>query len=335
MALRCEGAACARLYPLVDNIPILINEPNSAFRLEDFVTRKDTTFDYANRNPWIKRMKKLLPTLYANYDSAERYSTLARMLEKRSGTRRILVIGGSILGLGMDALLDVPDVEWVDTDVAFGPRTKLICDAHDLPFADGTFDAAIAQAVLEHVADPYRCVAEIHRVLKPDGLAYAETPFLWPMHGGVYDFTRFTYMGHRRLFRFFTEIDSGASSGPGSTLALTFWYFLLSLARTRHSKRAASFASMMLCGALKYLDPWLVRNPSALDVAPGFFFMGYRSERAISDRTLVEHYRVKAPPRNKTFVKLPLKRRTLVYAIFLALAIATAATLIRGLRGNL
>jgi len=38
------------------------------------------------------------------------------------------------------------------------------------------FDGAIAQAVLEHVADPYRCVAELHRVLKPDALVYAEIP---------------------------------------------------------------------------------------------------------------------------------------------------------------
>jgi hypothetical protein len=48
-----------------------------------------------------------------------------------------------------------------------------------------------------------------------------------------------------------------------------------------------------------------MRNPSALDVAPGFFFIGQRSERPISDRMLVEHYRAKAPRRNEPFVKLP------------------------------
>ncbi len=43
----------------------------------------------------------------------------------------------------------------------------LICDAHDIPFADRSFDGVIVQAVLEHVVDPFRCCEEIHRVLIP------------------------------------------------------------------------------------------------------------------------------------------------------------------------
>jgi len=35
------------------------------------------------------------------------------------------------------------------------------------------------------------------------------------VHNERYDFTRFTYLGHRRLFSAFDEIDSGASCGPG------------------------------------------------------------------------------------------------------------------------
>ena len=33
-----------------------------------------------------------------------------------------------------------------------------------------SFDGVMIQAVLEHVLEPTRVVAEIHRVLKPDGL---------------------------------------------------------------------------------------------------------------------------------------------------------------------
>ena len=36
----------------------------------------------------------------------------------------------------------------------------------------------LVQAGLEHVRDPWQVVAEIHRVLKDDGLVYAETPFM-------------------------------------------------------------------------------------------------------------------------------------------------------------
>ncbi|MEZ5361501.1 MAG: class I SAM-dependent methyltransferase [Bryobacterales bacterium] len=66
----------------------------------------------------------------------------------------------------------------------------MLCDAQRIPFADATFDAVVAQAMLEHVADPVRAVGEIWRVLKP-GLVYSETPFLQQVHAGPYDFTRY------------------------------------------------------------------------------------------------------------------------------------------------
>jgi ubiquinone/menaquinone biosynthesis C-methylase UbiE len=37
-------------------------------------------------------------------------------------------------------------------------------DAHDLPFADKQFGAALATHVLEHVEDPRRAFAELRRV---------------------------------------------------------------------------------------------------------------------------------------------------------------------------
>jgi len=55
----------------------------------------------------------------------------------------------------MKSLVDHPPIELVETDVAFGPRTAVICDAHRLPFENASFDGVVAQAVLEHVADPY------------------------------------------------------------------------------------------------------------------------------------------------------------------------------------
>src|SRR4029079_11363432 len=78
--------------------------------------------------------------------------------------------------------------------------------------------AVLVQAVLEHVLDPARVVGEIHRVLRPDGLVYAETPFLQQVHAGPYDFTRYTSSGHRYLFRSFEEIAAGPVAGPGTQL---------------------------------------------------------------------------------------------------------------------
>ena len=130
-------------------------------------------------------------------------------------------------------MLADPDITFVETDVYFGGRVNVVADGHDLPFIDGMFDAVICQAVLEHVLDPYRCVDEIHRVLKPAGLVYAETPFMQQVHGGPYDFTRFSLLGHRRLFRNFEQELAGTACGPGMALAWAVWYFLRSLSAPR------------------------------------------------------------------------------------------------------
>lgn len=49
-------------------------------------------------------------------------------------------------------------------------------DVQDLPFSDGSFDAAIASCVLEHVAHPEHVLTEMYRVLKPGGSAFISLP---------------------------------------------------------------------------------------------------------------------------------------------------------------
>jgi SAM-dependent methyltransferase len=46
------------------------------------------------------------------------------------------------------------------------PRTGL---ARELPYADASLDLAITVEALSHFLDPLRCLAEAHRVLRPDG----------------------------------------------------------------------------------------------------------------------------------------------------------------------
>ncbi|MFO1125627.1 MAG: class I SAM-dependent methyltransferase, partial [Methylocystis sp.] len=60
------------------------------------------------------------------------------------------------------------------------PTTDVIGAAHRLPFKDDAFDGVISIAVLEHVKDPFRCAAEIARVLKPGGWLKCCVPFLQP-----------------------------------------------------------------------------------------------------------------------------------------------------------
>jgi ubiquinone/menaquinone biosynthesis C-methylase UbiE len=50
-----------------------------------------------------------------------------------------------------------------------------VADAQDLPFADATFDAVIANHMLYHIPDLPRALGEIRRVLTPSGHFYATT----------------------------------------------------------------------------------------------------------------------------------------------------------------
>lgn len=273
-------------YPVVDGIPILIDDSQSLFSTAQFERGMETTVP--DRPAWVQRVARWLPSINLNVKASESFARLADLLPPNA---RVLIVGGRTRGEGSDVLYDRETVDIVATDVAFGPETDLICDAHHLPFQDETFDAVVAQAVLEHVADPHRCVDEMHRALKPDGLVHAETPFLQQMHMKPYDFTRFTLVGYRRLFARFDDIACGPTCGPGMALAWTYRGFLQSFGASPATRRALAAVAHLTAFPLKYLDPILIDRPGARDVASGYFFTGRKRETPLSDREVVEWFR--------------------------------------------
>lgn len=56
------------------------------------------------------------------------------------------------------------------------------CDLTRTPFENSTFDFIVCAAVLEHVKNPFACIAEMTRILKPDGEIYLEVPFVQSYH---------------------------------------------------------------------------------------------------------------------------------------------------------
>jgi SAM-dependent methyltransferase len=71
-----------------------------------------------------------------------------------------------------------------------------------LPFPDASFDGVIVKDLLEHVADPVAVVAEVHRVLRPEGRVFASSPdaqrWVWDDYTHRRPFTRRAF---RLLFR--------------------------------------------------------------------------------------------------------------------------------------
>lgn len=288
---KCENYQCQSIFPVIDGIPVLINEAASIFSIRDFTNYESTTFNIKPKPKIQIFLMKLVPAISANLNTKENYEKLAELLIKESERPKVLVLGGGISGQGMSSLLSVPSIEIIGSDVSFGPTAQLICDAHDIPFADASFDAIIAQAVMEHVVDPQRCVEEIYRVLKDNGIVYAETPFMQQVHMGRYDFTRFTYLGHRRLFRKFEEVSSGVVCGPGMALAWAYQYFLLSFVKSKAAQALVTAFARFTSFWWKYFDYYLVDKPGTFDAASGYYFIGKKSDRVLSDRELIKLYK--------------------------------------------
>jgi len=287
--LECANTSCLKRHPVVNGVPVLINEANSLFSVRDFLSRGPTTFN-AKRYRLKALARKYFPSIGKNLKAGSNFREFVRLLKLKDAHPRILIIGGSILGSGAEPLLD-PDLELVETDVSFGPRTGIIADGHDLPFRDSSFQGVVVQAVLEHVMDPHRVVQEIYRVLDHEGIVYAETPFMQQVHMPPYDFTRFTHLGHRRLFRHFREISSGAALGTGSALAWAWMYFLLSFSSRPAIRLFLMGFAHLTAFWLKYFDHLTILTKGSMDGACGFYFFYRKADNLTDDKEIMQEFK--------------------------------------------
>jgi len=286
----CTNSFCNATYPIVIDIPIILSDKKSIFSVSDFTGLKETFFKLDKKGSFRQRIREFLPDISVNTKANSNFKKFGTLLAQRTGQKKVLVIGGGILGHGMEELLKFDSITLIESDVSHGPRTQIIFDGHDIPFQDEAFDGVIVQAVLEHVVDPTRCVEEIHRILKPSGVILSDTPFMQQVHGGRYDFTRFTHLGHRRLFRKFDEVESGVSCGPGMGLAWSIQYFFLSFTGNLQLRRIIKLIAKCTLFFLKYFDKILINRKGGYDAASGVYFIGKKSDNILSDRDLIKQY---------------------------------------------
>lgn len=86
------------------------------------------------------------------------------------------------------------DIASQDPEVIVGPIEAM-------PFAEGTFDSILCNAVLEHVSDAESSMQELARVIRPGGHIVLAVPFLQPFHACPTDFRRYTADGLSALGR--------------------------------------------------------------------------------------------------------------------------------------
>ncbi|MGE6332035.1 class I SAM-dependent methyltransferase [Stenotrophomonas sp. NPDC077659] len=111
--------------------------------------------------------------------------------------------------------LDASDYAVDYANTCFAPEAPttmrfVVGDAQELSgMADGSADFAVSVETLEHLPEPDRLLAELHRVLSPEGRLYASVPNDWsdetgedpnPFHFHVYDWPRLVSQFHRNGF---------------------------------------------------------------------------------------------------------------------------------------
>ena len=291
MALQCPGCgvgpltespteliciSCGRDYPVLQSRAVLVTPDHPLFPRAAYLA------ETAPRRP-------RLATLPASVNLSLK-RCMGRLASGLGTNATVLVVGAGTQRQKLSELLrGVPEVSIVATDVDPTADVDVYCDAHDLPFREGSFDAAICTAVLEHVADPVRAMGEIHRVLAPGGWLYSEIPFIQQVHEGPYDFTRYTLSGHRRLAAGFQEVESGATAGPATGFAWSFEHLLISATNGR-LRRALKTTARLLMLPLVQLDRVLANRPAGLDAASCTFFLGRKSHDRVNDAEVVRRY---------------------------------------------
>ena len=74
-------------------------------------------------------------------------------------------------------------------------------------------------------------------------------------------------------------------------LAWSYQYFLMAFATSRTARRILSVVARLTGFWLKYLDHFLLDRPGAYDAGSAYYFLGRKSDSAISDADLISLYR--------------------------------------------
>ena len=116
---------------------------------------------------------------------------------------------GSFLVPGQEQLADLrplfPGKQYVGADMREGPGVDMILNLHDVALPDATAGTVLCLDTLEHVEYPHKAVQEIHRILKPEGIAVLTSVMDFPIHDYPYDYWRFTPEAFRSLLKPFAH----------------------------------------------------------------------------------------------------------------------------------
>jgi SAM-dependent methyltransferase len=98
----------------------------------------------------------------------------------------------------------LPGKQFIGCDAREGPGVDRVEDVHRLSFDDASVGTVFLLETLEHVRDPLRAMAEVHRVIRGGGIVVASSCMDTPVHEHPADYWRFPPQGFDLLLEKFT-----------------------------------------------------------------------------------------------------------------------------------
>lgn len=149
--------------------------------------RPHAVLDLPSRNAKALKIERLLDLTHRRHP--------IRMLEVGTGS------GGIAHYFGTHPTLecDVTAVDVHDNRLDRDGYTYRPVEGVELPFDDACFDVVLTNHVIEHVGDvsvQHRHLAEVHRVMKSDGIGYLAVPNRWMLTEPHYRLTFLSWWPH-------------------------------------------------------------------------------------------------------------------------------------------
>ena len=123
---------CHNKFAVLNKIPIIIDESNSIFKVQDILAKAPTTQNINYYNKSLKNIvrKQVLPTLSKDFNQTKRYKNLANLVDGKN----ILVIGAGDKINFYNKYFKNSLIITSDVHLQFSP--DIIFDAHQIPFKD-------------------------------------------------------------------------------------------------------------------------------------------------------------------------------------------------------